>query len=79
MSKIKLAGCQHFEGISKKTGKEYNFNQIYFLGQKAGVKGLYAYQLNLDPVQFPIETLEPGQYYEVETDFDGGVVSLNRV
>jgi len=79
MSKIKLAGCQHLEGVSKKTGRPYNFNQIYFLAPKSGVKGLFAYQVNLDPDEFPLERLEPGQYYNVEQDFSGGIVALEKV
>lgn len=37
--KIKVIGKAHFEGTSKKTGNEYNFHQIHYIGKSRGVEG----------------------------------------
>ena len=40
--KIKVIGKAHLEGASKRTGKEYNFNQVHYTGPDRGVEGLAA-------------------------------------
>lgn len=37
--KIKVCGKAHLEGVAKKTGRPYNFNQIHYLGKARGVIG----------------------------------------
>lgn len=49
--KIKVIGKAHLEGASKRTGKEYNFNQVHYTGPDRGVEGLAA--LTLDPSLLP--------------------------
>ena len=51
--KIKVIGKAHLEGKSKRTGKEYNFNQVHYTGPDRGVDGLAALTLTLDPSLIP--------------------------
>lgn len=67
--KIKVLGKQHLEGVSKKTGQPYNFNQVHYLGKARGVEGQAALTLMLDPVEYPIGSIQLGKDYIVE--FDG--------
>lgn len=47
--KIKVIGKAHREGVSKKSGNPYNFNQVHYNGPDRGVEGMAALTLNLDP------------------------------
>lgn len=67
--KIKVLGKQHLEGISKKTGQPYNFNQVHYLGKQRGVEGQAALTLMLDPIEYPIGSIQLNKDYIVE--FDG--------
>lgn len=69
--KIKVYGKAHMEGVSKKTGNPYNFNQIHYLAPARGVEGLAAKTLMLDPMQFPIGSIMVGEVYDVEFDDRG--------
>ena len=46
--KIKVIGKAHREGVSKKSGNPYNFNQVHYNGPDRGVEGMAALTLNLD-------------------------------
>ena len=74
--KIHVEGKAHLEGTSKRTGKDYNFNQIHYLSPARGVDGLAAQTLTLDPKLYPIETIRVGADYNVEFDRNGYVVSF---
>ena len=77
--KIKVIGKAHLEGTGKKTGKPYNFNQVHYNGKAYGVDGLAAKTLMLDPVSYPIVTIQVGADYNVEFDDRGYVVDFSPV
>lgn len=68
---IKIQGKQHLSGVSKKTGKPYDFNQIHYLGKARGVEGMAALTLTLDPSDFPYDGLFIGMEYAVDFDQRG--------
>lgn len=74
--KIHVEGKAHLEGTSKRTGKDYNFNQIHYLAPARGVDGLSAQTLTLDPKMYPINTIIVGADYDVEFDRNGYVVGF---
>ena len=74
--KIMVEGKAHLEGTSKRTGKDYNFNQIHYLAPARGVEGLAAQTISVDPKMYPIETIRVGSTYDVEFDRNGYVVAL---
>lgn len=69
--KIKVEGKAHLQGTSKKTGKDYNFIQVHFLGKARGVEGLAAKTVNLDPLDYPFADVIVGGMYELEFDDRG--------
>lgn len=77
--KIHVEGKAHLEGVSKRTGNAYNFNQIHFLAPARGVEGLAAQTITVDPAMYPIETIRVGSTYDVEFDRRGYVVGLELV
>ena len=77
--KIKVIGKAHLEGKSKRTGKDYNFNQIHYLGAAYGVEGQAALTQSLDPAQVPYDSIVIGAEYAIEFDNRGYVVTFERV
>lgn len=77
--KITVLGKAHLEGVSKKTGKPYNFNQIHYNGRQRGVEGTAAIVEMVDPILFPIEHIQLGATYEVERDRFGRIDEMRLV
>lgn len=75
--RIKVYGKAHLEGVAKKSGNPYNFNQVHYLGKARGVEGQAALTLALDSFDYPIERIEVGREYDVEFDNRGYVGSLS--
>lgn len=75
--KIKVCGKAHLEGVAKKTGRPYNFNQIHYLGKARGVIGEAALTLALDPDIYPIDLIEVGKEYNVDFDNRGYVFDFS--
>lgn len=69
--RIKVLGKAHLEGTSKKTGRDYNFNQIHYNAPARGVEGVAAKTLSLDPGQVPYSSIIVGEDYMVEFDERG--------
>ena len=74
--RIKVYGKSHLEGIAKKTGNPYNFNQVHYLGNARNVEGQAALTLALDPRDYPIDRIEVGKEYDVEFDQRGYVIGF---
>lgn len=77
--KIMIEGKAHLEGISKKSGKPYNFNQIHYLAPARGVEGVAAKTLMLDPIQHPLDSIVVGGVYDIQFDDRGYPVSFELV
>lgn len=77
--RIKVFGKAHLEGVAKKSGNPYNFNQVHYLGKARGVEGQAALTLALDPTDYPIGSIEVGKEYNVEFDNRGYVVEFSPV
>ena len=77
--RIKVYGKAHLEGVAKKTGNPYNFNQVHYLGKARGVEGLAAQTLALDPIDYPISRIEVNREYDVDFDNRGYVVAFDPV
>ena len=75
--KIKVCGKAHLEGVAKKTGRPYNFNQIHYLGKARGVIGEAALTLALDPDIYSIDLIEVGKEYNVDFDNRGYVFDFS--
>ncbi len=55
--KIHVVGKLHLKGTSKKTGNPYDFIQVHYLGKAPGMEGNAALTLNLDPVNYPNDSI----------------------
>lgn len=77
--KIKVIGKVHMEGKSKRTGNEYNFNQVHYIGFARGVEGQAALTVNLDPGILPYASIQVGADYNVEFDNRGYCVAFDLV
>ena len=65
--KIKVIGKQRMCGTSKKTGNDYDFNIVYYIGREDDrVVGQHGCQINLDPAMASFNGIEVGGMYEVE-------------
>ncbi len=77
--KIKVIGKAHLEGKSKRTGNEYNFNQVHYTGPDRGVEGLAALTLTLDPSPIPYADIKLNAEYEVDFGPRGYIVGFTPV
>lgn len=77
--KIKVMGKVHREGIAKKSGNPYNFNEIHYLGKSFGVEGMAAQTATLDAIDYPYHSIVVGQEYNIEFDRRGFVVDFTPV
>ena len=76
--KMKVVGKAHLEGTSKKTGRDYNFNQVHFLGPAFGAQGQAAQTISLDPAMVPFDSIEIDALYNVEFDQRGFCVLFEK-
>lgn len=77
--KIQVIGKSHQEGTSKKTGKEYSFNTVYFNTKARGVDGFAAKSTNLDGAFMRYEDIQVNGYYNLEFDERGFVLAFEAV
>lgn len=76
---IKVLGKVHREGVSKKNGRPFNFNEIHYLGKARGVEGQAALTATLDGFDYPYERIMVGNDYNIEFDKTGFVVEFAPV
>ena len=74
--KIKVIGKAHLKGNSKKTGNDYDFIQVHYIGRARGVEGNAALTLSLDPRDYPFADVIVGGEYNVEFDNRGYIVEF---
>lgn len=74
--KVKAIGKAHLQGVSKRTGKPFDFIQVHYNGKVRGVEGLAALNLTLDPKDHPFDDIVVGQEYIVEFDNRGYIVEF---
>lgn len=74
--KIHVEGKAHLKGTSRRTGNDYDFVQVHYLGKARGVDGFAAKTLNLDPKDYPLESIRVGADYECEFDERGYCIAF---
>ena len=77
--KIQVEGKAHLKGTSKRTGNDYDFVQVHYLGKARGVDGLAAMTLNLDPKEYPLSEIVVGGVYNAEFENRGYVIGFELV
>lgn len=76
---VEIIGKQHREGLSQKTGKEYNFNAVYFIGPDRGVIGARGLEVILDSHLYPLESIEVGARYDIQFGPRGVLQNFSKV
>lgn len=73
---VQIRGKQHRQGVSKKTGNQYDFWEIHYFGPRRGVTGEAAITKIVDPGLFDFEAMMLPGNYAIECDDQGDIVSL---
>lgn len=76
---VEIIGKQHREGVSQKTGKEYNFNVAHYIGPDRGVIGAKGLEVILEPDLYPLESIEVGARYDIQFGPRGVVQNSSKV
>ena len=74
--KVRIIGKVHREGVSKKSGRPYDFIELHYTGPAHGVIGEAALTKTIDPSLFNFDELAVPAEYQIEYDSTGAVVSL---
>lgn len=78
--KITVIGKQRMVGTSKKTGNDYDFNIVHYIGHEdERVIGKHGCQINLDPDMISFNDIHVDSTYEVEFGPRNRVVSFALV
>ena len=77
--KIRVIGKSHLSGTSKKMGNIYDFIQVHYNGTARGVEGTAALTLNLDPNDYPYDSIALNAVYNVDFDQRGYPVDFTPV
>lgn len=73
MAVYKVYGKQHCKGVSKKTGKDYDFYNLHLLVRDRNVDGLACCVKMVDPSVIPYDNIIVNQMYDFSTDFNGNI------
>lgn len=77
--KITVCGKQEKKGMSRKTGNDFHFNLVYFVGPARGVIGKASQEMILDPVLFPFNSIQIDHEYEVDFSKQGDVLDFKLI
>ena len=75
---IEIVGKQHISGTSQKTGKVYDFTDIYYLGRRKNVEGLAAVKKTVGADIIGADEIIVGGHYAVEIDDEGNVIEMKK-
>lgn len=73
---IKVIGKAHKEGIGKKTGNPYSFNEIHYIGKRRGVEGECGLSSIVDEYILPLHAIKIGEEYDVQFDNRGNILDM---
>lgn len=74
---VKVYGKQHCQGVSKKSGKNYDFYNLHLLVKDRNVDGLACCVKMVDPSVISFDNILVNQQYDLQTDFNGNIVSIS--
>lgn len=77
--KVVVIGKEYVCGTSKKSGKEFSSNVVHVSHKKMGVTGQAVDSIWLDPVSYPLDSIEVGKAYEVDRDGRGFLIDFTPV
>jgi hypothetical protein len=74
-----IVGKQHICGISAKTGKAYDFCDIYYLGRRKNVEGLAAVKKTVGADVVAADDITIGGMYDLTVDDEGNIIEVHKV
>lgn len=75
---INVIGKRHCSGTSKKSGKPFDFSEVFFIGQQRNVDGLAGLSFTVDPSVISFSEIVVGADYNAEFGPGGYLVSFKR-
>lgn len=75
---INVIGKRHCCGTSKKSGKPFDFSEVFFIGQQRGVEGQSGLSFTVDPTVISYPEIVVGADYNAEFGPGGYLVSFKR-
>ena len=75
---IEITGKQHIFGMSQKTGKVYDFTDVYYLGRRKNVEGLAAVKKTVGADLIAADDIVVGGHYAVEIDDEGNIIEIRK-
>ena len=75
--KVTVIGKEHASGTSKKTGKPFDANVAHVTHKKNGVEGAAVDSVWLDPIAYPLASIQIGKTYDLDRDGRGFVVGFD--
>lgn len=76
MAVYKIYGKQHLKGVSRKSGKEYDFINCHLLITDSNVEGMACKVVSVDPRVVDYDKILVGQHYDFSIGFDGRVTAV---
>jgi hypothetical protein len=73
-----IVGKCHRQGISKTSGKPYDFSEVHYLGRKKGVEGLAAVAKTVGADIIAYDDIAIGEMYDIERDDDGNIIGMAK-
>lgn len=75
---INVIGKRHCSGTSKKSGKPFDFSEVFFIGQQRNVEGQAGLSFTVDPTVISFSEIVVGADYYVEFGPGGYLESFKR-
>ena len=75
---LRIFGKSRRQGISKKSGKPYDFTELHYLARRRGVEGLAAVSKTVDPATIAYDAIELNADYIIEYDESGAIVEMRK-
>lgn len=75
---INVIGKRHCSGTSKKSGKPFDFSEVYYLGAQRNIEGKAGLSFTVDPSVLSYPEIVVGADYYAEFGPGGYLVSFKR-
>lgn len=75
---INVIGKRHCSGTSKKSGKPFDFSEVYYIGGQRNIEGLAGLSFTVDPSVLSYPEIVVGADYNAEFGPGGYLVSFKR-
>lgn len=75
---INVIGKRHCSGTSKKSGKPFDFSEVFYIGTLRNIEGLAGLSFTVDPSVLSFSEIVVGADYNAEFGPGGYLVSFKR-